>query len=225
MSQALTIGNAGDGGRSPGFVQQGQVDWVAFGRTIYSASLATMQRLASAGIQPVTHGAGLALASQFQLSELGRRRMDEALQNLQSYPGFERVIYFGFGVQSFVRTLAESQLGVNCLALCSCLADSHSSDMVAWTLAELWNVLEFPADFEPSHQQFLALVKCCAGVVATTSFGTTISIMSGRDRCRRNLQFGDPARPHYESRSCNPKDLAKVLHGLFKMSKGMLRPI
>ena len=34
--------------RDPTFTQQGQVDWVAFGRTINEASLAVMQRLAAA---------------------------------------------------------------------------------------------------------------------------------------------------------------------------------
>lgn len=206
-SPALTVGRSGTG-MNPGFVQQGQVDWVGFGNTIYSASLATMQRLASAGIQPITHGAGLALASQFQLPELGRRRMHEALRKLKVFSGFEGVLYFGFGVQSFVRLLQESQLGINLIALCSCLADSHSEELVAWTLTELWRVLEFPTEFEPSLEQFLALVKACSGVVTTTTFGATVSIMLGRGRDKGPMASG-------------ARQLADVLNGLFKISRGM----
>lgn len=207
-SQALTIGNFGD---RLGFAQQGQVDWVAFGNTVYSASLATMQRLASAGVQPVTHGAGLALATQFRLSEVGRRRMDEALQNLKAFPGFERVLYFGFGVQSLVRLLGETQPGINCLALCSCLADSHDEKLAAYVLKELWEVLEFPREYEPAYAQFLALIKACSGVVATTTFGAAVTIMLGDIRKRRKNNLLETG---------NPKSVAKVLNGLFKLSNG-----
>ena len=220
MSQPLMIGSSGDAVASPGFVQQGQVDWVAFGNTIYSASIATMQRLANAGVQPVTHGSGLVLASQFHLSELGRRRLNDALQNLKSFPAFEGVLYFGFGVQSFVRLLAETQLGINCLALCSCLTDCHSPNVAAWVLTELCGILEFPAHFEPSRQQFLALVNACSGVVASTTFGATVLVMLGQGRGQTNTirsLFSD-----HGSKASRPKDIAKVLNGLFKLSKGIM---
>ena len=209
--QALILG--GDGANAnPAFVQQGQVDWVSFGNTVYSASLATMQRLASAGIQPVTHGAGLALASQFRLPEIGRRRMEDALQKLKVFYGYERILYFGFGVQSFVRLFQQSQMGVNCIALCSCLADYHSEELVAWTLMELWRVLKFLEEFEPSHVQFRALVKACSGVVASTTFGATISVMLGRSQTSWYLGYGTAS---------GAKDIANVLDGLFKLSRGM----
>ena len=73
----------------------------------------------AAGSQPVTHEAGLALATRFQLGENGSRHVDEALSQLKQYHGFENVLWFGFGYKSFVRLLADSQLGVNCIALCA----------------------------------------------------------------------------------------------------------
>ncbi|KAI9885719.1 MAG: hypothetical protein M1823_002484 [Watsoniomyces obsoletus] len=213
-TQSLVVGPGGGSGNTA-FMQQGQVDWVAFGNTIYSASLATMQRLASAGVQPITHGAGLALSGQFQLSSQGSRRMEEALLNLKCFAGFEKILYFGFGVQSFVRLLGESQLGINCLALCSCLTDCHSLEVAAWTLAELWQVLEFPIDYAPSHQQLLALVTACSGVIASTTFGTTVAVMLGSGR-RKPGGFEAPR----EWGGSGQKDIARVLTGLFKISKG-----
>lgn len=194
-----------------GFVQQGQVDWVAFGNSIYSASVATIQRLASAGVQPPTHAAGLALACQFRLSDLGQRRMDEALQNLKSFPGFEGILHFGFGIQSFVRLLGETQHGINCIALCSCLVDAHDAGTAAGVLKELWHVLEFPEEYEPAYAQFYALVKACSGVVSASTFGSTMSIMLG-DLRSRNGQLPIIS---------GPKGIAKVLDGLFKLSKGL----
>ena len=57
----LLVGH-GTHASDPSFMQQGQVDWVSFGKTVYQASFAVLQRLAAAGVQPVTHGGGLALA-------------------------------------------------------------------------------------------------------------------------------------------------------------------
>ena len=76
----------------PSFMQQGQVDWVAFGNTIWSASAAVLQRFASAGIQPVTFGAGLALASQFRISEIGRQRMDDTMRSLRGISRWDKIL-------------------------------------------------------------------------------------------------------------------------------------
>lgn len=210
-SGALTV--QGPAGRDyPGFVQQGQVDWVAFGNTVYSASLATLQRFASANVQPTTHGAGLALASQFRMSELGHKRIEQALQHLKYFAGFEKVIYFGFGVQSYVRLLGDTRVGMNCVALCSCLVENHNEAFAAWVLSELWKALGYPHDYEPSQLQFLALVKACAGVMCNTTFGATVSVMlpiEARRDSRRSIKMSAP------------KDIAIVLEGLFKLSRGM----
>ena len=193
------------------FPQQGQIDWVAFGRTIYSASFAVMQRLAAAGVQPITHGAGLALAYRFQVSDIGTRRMNEALESLRIYPAFDAVILFGFGYQSFVKLLAETELGIRCIALCSCLVETHSEELAAWVLRELWSTNKFPKEYEPSYAQFLALVKANAGVVAGTTFGETVYIMLGEDR-KSTIELSKGAS--------GARDIANTLHGLFQISRG-----
>ena len=71
---------------------QGQIDWVACRQTIYAASFAVMQQLAAAGVQPITHGRGLALACCFHMSGIGTRRMNEALESLSIHPAFDAVI-------------------------------------------------------------------------------------------------------------------------------------
>ena len=113
-------------------MQQGQVDWVAFGNTIWTASSAVLQRFAAAGIQPVTYGAGLVLSNQMHLDRIGQSRMENAVSSLKSSSGWGKLLWFGFGYQSFVRTMAESLAGIKCLALCACLAESHSEELAAW---------------------------------------------------------------------------------------------
>ncbi len=103
--------------KSPSFVQNGQVDWVAFGNSIWSTSSIVLQRFASAGVQPITFGAGLALASVFDLDRVGKQHMHSALERNQGMWSFEKVLWFGFGARSFLHVMADVQSGVNCIAL------------------------------------------------------------------------------------------------------------
>lgn len=195
---------------SPNFVQNGQVDWVAFANSIWSTSSALLQRFASAGVQPITFGAGLALASVFDLDRIGKQRMDSALEKNQGIFGFGKVLWFGFGARSFLNVMADVQSGVNCIALCSALSEVHNEHAAAWILDELWKVYGFPQQFLPSHSQFTALIKACSGVLTKTEFSLTADRMLGHTL--------DPRSPiPFIS---NAEDLGKAMSGLFKISKG-----
>ena len=230
-SGAVQIGS-GWRGENPSFVQQGQVDWVAFGNTIWSASAAVLQRFAAAGIQPVTYGAGLVLASQFQLDRLGHWRMVKAVESLRAVPVLENLLWIGFGYQSVVRTMGESVAGLKSLALCACLTEVHSEEFSAWVLSELWQVSGFPDEFEPSYTQFLALVKVSAGVVSATEFSTILDTMLGDQIWR---QPSDSTSGYEEGEvsgvedgvlaASSAKDLANALHGLFMVSRGDVETI
>lgn len=90
-SNTLQIGQSSSG-NTASFIQNGQVDWVAFRNTLWSTSAAVLQRFASAGVQPATYGAGLALASQLQLDRVGDQRMHNALDNLSGISGFDKLL-------------------------------------------------------------------------------------------------------------------------------------
>src|SRR5215471_8418093 len=138
MANPFQIGGQGQGSPNSLFPQQGTIDWTTLGNTVVQGSLAILNRMSAAGVQPATYGAGLALASRFQLGELGKRRMDEALQNLTGRSGFNEVLFFGFGYKSFISILAEKQQGINCIALCGCLETLHTVPISARVLASLW---------------------------------------------------------------------------------------
>ena len=197
------------------FVQNGQVDWVAFANSIWSTSSAVLQRFASAGVQPITFGAGLALASVFDLDRIGKQRMHSALETNQGMWGFGKVLYFGFGTRSFLNVMADVQSGVNCIALCSALSEVHDEHAAAWILDELWKTYGFPQQFLPSHSQMTALVKACSGVLTKTGFSPTTDRMLGHTL--------DPKHPlPFIS---NPEDIANAMSGLFKISKGIIARI
>jgi len=164
--------------------------------------------------------ASLVLAGQFNLNTLGRRRMDEALKTLHSQTGFNKLLFFGFGYQSFVQVMADTQLGINCVALCSCLAEAHSVELAAWILAALWKEYDFPDQYEPSHAQFVALVKARAGVLARSPLSRTIDLMMTREELRQRNQYG--ARGSLAS---GATDTAKALRGLFQISNDTVERI
>ena len=211
---------------TPSFVQQGQIDWVAFGNTAWTATSVVLQRFASAGVQPVTYGAGIALASQFHLDHLGQQRMDQALERLRGIPLFHKLLWLGFGYQSLIDSLAKTAGGIKCVALCSCLADVHSEESAAWVLAELWKASKYPYQYEPSHSQFVALVKACAGVVAQTQFGRTVDRMLGDNSMLNNTLWAVSSDTRGSLvEASNARDIAGALHGLFQISKGEVEDI
>ena len=218
--QSLQIGPPWQNG-VPSFAQQGQVDWVAFGNTVWSLSAAMLQRFASSGIQPVTYGAGLAIASRFRMSSGGRQRMDQTMRSLRGIPALEKILWFGFGHQSFVRIMGDNQLGLNCVALCSCLAEVHSEETSARVLEGLWEVNSFPENYEPSHTQFLALVKACSGVVARSGFGRDLDAMTGHGVWR----FGRHRTYNEVLKASNASDISKALNALFQITRGEVETI
>ncbi|KAL9627398.1 MAG: hypothetical protein Q9204_006594, partial [Flavoplaca sp. TL-2023a] len=207
MSSDTRIGGLAEGDGTV-FAQNGQVDWVAFGQSIWSTTSATLQRFASSGVQPITFGAGLKIASTFTLDRVGKERMHMALENLQGFWSFEKLLHFGFGARSFLNVMADAQSGVNCIALCSALSEVHSEHAAAWILDELWKLEGCPAAFLPSHSQLTALVRACSGVLSRTEFSHISATMLGHTLKIRDADMS------------NIEDIAKALRGLFRVSKG-----
>jgi hypothetical protein len=220
MSGQLQLGGSPS---NPTFVQQGQVDWVTFANSTITGSIAVMQRLSAAGVQPVTVAGGLALGSRLNLGKRGQQNMDVALKKLSGVFGYDKLLYYGFGYRSFVNILTEKKVGVNLVALCACLVDMHGIPIAADVLAGLWKLEGFPDEFEPSISQFNSLVTACSGVVAGTTFGQTGDIMLGDIRKlsqEKSKLTGLPA-----GSISNADDIAKALHGIFQVARGSIQQI
>ena len=207
-SDSIQIGGPA-GINNNSFTQNGQVDWVAFGRSVWNISSSLLQRFASAGVQPITFGAGLVLASGFNLDRVGKQRIQSALEKAQGKWSSGKVLEFGFGVRSFVHVMADAQSGINFIALCSALSENHDIHAAAWILDELWKIYGYPQQFLPSHSQFIALIKACSGLLAGTEFSPLVDRILGHTV--------DPNQDHFMADS---EDLAKAMSCLFRISKG-----
>jgi len=162
----------------------------------------------------LTHHAGLAISTQFKLSEKGNQRVRDALDNLRISYGFESVLWFGFGQRSFLRLLTERELGINCAALCACLGETYGTPKAAQLLQALWEVNDFPTDLQPSRSQFSALVSGCSGLFLSTPFADIVKRMAGPYK-----------PPRGETHSSVSPDLAATINGLFQVSTGRLKAI
>lgn len=197
-----------------GFVQQGQVDWVAFGRTVVPLSIDILARLQGAGVQAITYAGALQLTTCFKLPELGRQRLWDAINRLQVFNSASNLLYFGFAHRSFFRILTETVSGLKCIALCSCLAEMHTETVAARILSALWQEAGYPEDYEPSILQFKALVKACGGALASSPFPQIA-----------NRMFPHASDINVDEQCSEPKDIAKALSGLFDVSMGKKKSI
>ncbi|MCJ1403489.1 hypothetical protein MMC11_006712 [Xylographa trunciseda] len=222
-SNALTTGGGSQGG-ALGFVTSGTIDWVAFGNSILTVSTAVLQRFASAGVQPASYQSVIAIGSQFQLSYRGEQYLQVAIDGLSGI--VVNSLYMGFGYRCLVREMWEMPGGVNCVALCACLAEAHTEADAAWILIELWRLLHSPDSYAPSHAQFMALIKSCAGVTAKTQFGQVISRMLGDQyKSQVGATVGSVGSSGLIWKVSKSKDVSKVLAALFKVSCGRLDSI
>ena len=220
-----SLSSRGNRGAIPTFAQQGQVDWVAFGNTAWSLTSAILQRFSAAEVQPATYGAGLALGCQFELGALGSRRIEDQLRRLRGFESCQKLVWFGFGYKHFVHLLSESQAGFNCLALCACLVDTHTSDVAADILSKLWTVYGFPMEYQPSHVQFVNLVKACEGVLAQSPFGHIVEQMTDLGRYSSKMLYDTTMSPRNWGKCAESEGIASVLRALFDISKGKMETI
>ena len=84
---------------------------------------------------------------------------------------------------------------------------------------------KYPDEYEPSHSQFLALIKASAGVVSGSDFSQCLDTMLGNQLWRqpsgsRYTQYVVREIEDGVLEASNAKDIANNLYGLFKVSRG-----
>ena len=207
MSSALTTAGGGD------FQQSGQLDWVSLSRSTFSFSLDVLVRLSRAELDPATMAVSLIIFNRFELNTESQKKIHDALSNLKSFSSYGKLVWFGFGIKSIIKDLADSEHGMACVALCACMAISYDSYFAAGVLREFCKIRGTPPGLFPSIHQWKTLVDICAGSVSHSKFPV---LLQGMLRCVVPVAETALHRP------TSQEALAKAIGALADVSTGKL---
>ena len=221
----LSIGD----GNQPAFSQQGTIDWVQLGDTGVRATVSVLSRISAGNVDPFTITVMQALASQYQLSPLGKTRINESLQSLKCFASIRNLLWFGFGINHVVHILELTDHGVSALALCGSLSEVMSAEMVASILDKLPAIYDAPQHLRPSLSQWEALVVSCDKAISRTNFGLIAEHFM-------SLHGDEPVGPPqlllrhapgaWQFRACGqPSDIATALDMFSKISSNSLKAV
>lgn len=194
---------------SSSFPQQGQVDWAALGRNTVEFTVETLLRISKAGVDALTIYAATAVFRHATLASPGEIRLLDALKRVGVFSFRNDALWFGFGVKSMIRNLSETNHGLSCVGICSCLTEEFSTHMSAKILKELFLLYHPSEEIAPSLQQWHNLVQSCSGVLSSSDFGHTLHGIARV--CLRDGQSNMRT-------SAAPESISKVLKGLFDVS-------
>ncbi|KAI9854958.1 MAG: hypothetical protein M1813_000623 [Trichoglossum hirsutum] len=145
----------------------------------------------------------------------------EALEGLLTYGSLGKALWFGFGAKNMVRTLAATEEGSTCLALCAAVSECYNELVAAEVFVEMVKSSQSPEDLRPSILQWKALLQSCAGVFAATPFPEKAERYMQLHPHGRSLGYEPLQSPEMPRRGCSsPKSLAEALLALAKVTRG-----
>ena len=210
------VAAGGQSNQGSGFAQQGSVDWVALGQTQFSASIAILGRLSSAGIEPLTVAVGQAICSKIPLGVHGEKVLNEAMAKLQAFSSFGDAIWFGVGVRHILRVLVQNAQGASLVALCAALSEGHDQSTSALVVYEIVKQFGSPCDMTPAFSQWEALVKVCSSVFCHSTLGLRIEQL---------LRLGGYTQYPQKTPAGHPQDLAEVILAVGNVASGLLQEV
>ena len=200
-------------------VQQGSVDWGVLANSSFTFSVAMLNRISKANIDALTIAVAQTMFSPFNFQANGQKRLHESLSKLKAFSSTSNLLWFGIGLKHVVRSLADTEQGACCVAICACLSVSYNSFIGGQILKDICDNSHIPSNYRPSLTQWAALFDVCAGAVAASQFpwkveGFTTILVAPEMRRTASLPGAGP-----------PAAIAAALLDLAKISRGTLRHI
>ena len=182
-------------------------------------SVDILNRISKANVDAITITVAQAMFSQFNFEANAQKRLHESLSTLKAFSSASTALWFGIGMKHIVRSLADTEQGACCVAMCACLSTSYDSFTGGNVLKELCNTSLAPSELSPALSQWAALFDVCAGAVAVSQFprkveGFTRILVAPE---MRKVAFLPGAGP--------PHRIAAALLDLAKVSKGALQQV
>lgn len=163
-------------GDRPRFDRARPIDNVALVDKVVNISVTFLERLSKAGLHAYTVYIGRMICKNFALEPVSHQRISDIIRRLRRYASLGEILWFGFGIEDLIPSLAETQEGTVLVALCAALSTSYAHSFSAQVLMELCNVLGVQQSSSPSLSQWEALVQLCAGILTTEKF---LKILNG----------------------------------------------
>ena len=200
-------------------VQQGSVDWGALVGSSITFSVDMLNRISKANVEVVTITVAQAMFTKFNFEANAQKRLHDSISKLKAFSSVSNALWFGFGMKHIVRSLADTEQGACCVAMCACLSVSYNSFIGGQILKALCDSSGVLPEFRPSLSQWAALFDVCAGAVTISQFpqkveGFTRILISPEMRKSVRLPSAGP-----------PDRIAIALLDLAMISKGELQQV
>lgn len=202
---------------SPGFQQQGSVDWVQLSKSSFTFSIEVLGRLSRAGIETLTVAVGQTICSPFSITGDTQRKIMSAIDRLNVKPSYGDILWFGFGFKSIVGSLLETEQGLVCVAICACLSSSYDEYFAAQILSDMAFLRAAPKNLRPSLSQWAALIKVCTGTLAASNFS---NLVEGFSRLWWESQYN--GKLEIMRGPTSSKALSNALHCMADVSNGTM---
>ena len=197
------------------FVQQGTVDWTALTQTTFSASLAILGRLSSAGLEPLTVAMAQALCLQIPIGVHGEQKLQESIDSLKCFSSFGDLVWFGVGVRHILRTLVQSSQGASSVALAASLTESYSLQFSAKVFYGMAKCMKSPSELTPSFGQWESYVKVCSGLFSGSIFGHKVGQLARLLSCSTPIHL----TARLKDKVPDPDQLAELLYQIGKVQR------
>lgn len=189
------------------------------------ATLGILSRYSAARVNPYTALVGEVLCQSFQLTATGRKNLEKAVGSLKVVGSLGDTLEFGFGMEDVVRTMAKTERGCVCLALCAALKECYSDDIAVEVLLEMARLVNVDGRYMPSSQSWKDLLSACAGTLSASKFPFLAEHLMQLPKDDGRLgAFQRLAAPPTSVRSCSrPGSIAEALSGLARISRGEMQ--
>lgn len=158
------------GGNHASFPQNASWNMLDLSKLPVEATIGILSRYSAGRVNPYTAVVGEAMCRKFQLAMKGRRNLELAVNSLKVVGSIGNTLEFGFGIEDVIRSMAKSEGGSVCLAICAALKDCYSDTVAVEVLLEMARLCNVDGQYMPSSQSWKDLLKACAGTLQQQAF-------------------------------------------------------
>ena len=150
-----------------------EIDWASWSKT-RPLTIDALSIFNGTDVDPFTALVAGALCQQFKLSSQGVQNISRAFGGLHELHGHP-VIGLGYTPRHVANQLLKSDDGSCFLAIAGALSEYYPPETVTAFFMLLATKSGLPPDMMPAESQWNTLISACAGVLATSQFGTVIT--------------------------------------------------